>query len=330
MLLPSMLGYLLAVALFLICPWWLMPIAAMLIGIAGNVLFVISHDSAHNSFTPYTWLNALIARICFIPAWHSYTGWIHAHNHVHHGWTNLVPRDYVWAPISKSDYDQLSTLGRAWVRFTRSLPGFAAYYLWDINLRRIFLLQPEVRNPKVRRMWIVDNLLLVACVAGQAWILIQLASKLNPNTSATWIVVWALIVPAIMSNFLIGFTTYLQHTHPLIPWFKNPEEWSFYIGQVRGTTHTHLPYHINSLFHNVMDHTAHHVDPRIPLYNLAPAQQQIEDAYPGDVVQHRFTIRSFQKTLQICQLYDFENHQWLSFSGEPTSSRTISFNWPTS
>ena len=321
----SLLMYLLAASLFLYSPWWLMPLTSLFLGVAGNVLFVIAHDSAHNSFTPKSWLNGIIARCCFLPAWHCYTGWVHAHNHVHHGWTNLRIKDYVWAPITKSEYDQLSPWNQWRVRFHRSVLGFALYYLVEINFKKICMLQPEVRNPRVRRMWMLDNTLLVAGIVGQAWLWISLTRAVSNDVSPLWLLFFAIIVPCIFTNFLIGFTTYLQHTHPSIPWFEDKGEWTFYIGQVRGTTHTHLPYKINSLFHNVMDHTAHHVDPRVPLYHLPEAQQKIEKSHLRHIVQHRFSLHSLNKTLQVCQLYDYANHCWQDFKGNQTSSRTINF-----
>ncbi len=321
----STLIYLFAASLFLLSPWWLMPFTSLLLGVAGNVLFVIAHDSAHNSFTPIGWLNAIIARCCFFPAWHCYSGWIHAHNHVHHGWTNLRTKDYVWAPITKCEYDHLSPWNQWRVRFYRSVLGFAFYYLIEINIKKICMLQPEVRNTKVRRMWMLDNLLLVSAIIVQAWIWVRLADAVSKDVSPVWLLFFAMLVPGIVTNYLVGFTTYLQHTHPSIPWFDNKSEWTFYIGQIRGTTHTHLPFKINSLFHNVMDHTAHHVDPRIPLYHLPEAQQKIEKSYPRHVVQHRFTLHSLHRTLKVCQLYDYSNHCWQDFQGNPTSSRTIHF-----
>lgn len=317
--------YFIAISLFLFSPWWLMPFASLLLGVAGNVLFVVAHDSAHNSLTPIRWLNAIIARSCFVPAWHNYTGWVHAHNHVHHGWTNLRTKDYVWAPITKSEYDQLSPWKQWRVRFYRSALGFALYYLVEINFKKICMLQQEVRKTKVRRMWMLDNVFLTVAIFAQACLWIWLAHVFAKDVSTVWLLTFAMIVPSIFTNYLVGFTTYLQHTHPSIPWFDNKSEWTFYIGQIRGTTHTHLPYKMNSLFHNVMDHTAHHVDPRIPLYYLPEAQQKIEKSYARHVVHHRFTLHSLYKTLQVCQLYDYTNHCWQDFNGNPTSSRTIHF-----
>ena len=54
-----------------------------------GALFIIGHDAAHNSFTPYGWLNRLLGRLVLLPAWHPYTSWAYAHNTLHHGGTNL-------------------------------------------------------------------------------------------------------------------------------------------------------------------------------------------------------------------------------------------------
>lgn len=320
---PTWLLYMLGLLAIIYSPWWLMPLPAMLTSFVIGALFVISHDAAHDAFTPRQWINSIVARVCFLPAWHSYTGWVHAHNHVHHGWTNLRTKDYVWSPMSKSEYDRLSFVDRALVRLYRSSLGYSFYYMYEVLLKKIFILQPEVRNRKVRWLWVLDDLALVGGIVLQSVAIVELSRWMGITTNPAWLILGTVLLPAFLANYWIGFITYLQHTHPLIPWFDNQEDWSFYMGQIKGTTHTQFSYKINSLIHNVMEHTAHHVDPRIPLYHLPVAQKKLEMAYPGDVVEHKFSFRTLLRTLRICQLYDFENHRWLSFSGEPTSSRTV-------
>ena len=46
---------------------------------------------------------------------------------------------------------------------------------------------------------------------------------------------------------------------------------------------------LNRLFHNILEHTAHHVDPRIPLYNLPDVQARLESVYPSDILVERLT-----------------------------------------
>jgi omega-6 fatty acid desaturase (delta-12 desaturase) len=149
------------------------------------------------------------------------------------------------------------------------------------------------------------------------WIARALGVAANP----VLVVIAAQIVPGLIALWLVGFVTYLQHTHPSIPWFQDLDEWTFYTGQVLGTSHTDFARGINRLIHNIMEHTAHHVDPRIPLYHLRRAQERLEDDHPP--VRHNFSWRSFGYVQRTCQTYDFDRHCWLGFDGQQTSSRTV-------
>ena len=299
------------------------PVLAGFTGLFITFLFLQSHDACHDSLTPSRWLNATLGRLLFLPAWHTYSGWVHGHNHVHHGWTNFLPTDYVWGPISKADYDRLSWLGKAYHRLGRWWPGFGLYYGFDILFFKIILLQPEIRGRKRRLIWLADVLIVVLGMVATAGIIVALKWAWQLPASAAWLIYWAQVVPFAVAMWLVGFITYLQHTHPQIAWFKNLDEWSFYNGQVLGTAHIRFPAKINMATHYIMEHTAHHVDPRIPLYYLPPAQADLEAVYHDDVPDQTFTLRSFFYTQRVCQLYDFENHRWLNWQGEPTSSRTF-------
>ena len=70
---------------------------------------------------------------------------------------------------------------------------------------------------------------------------------------------------------------------------------------------------------HIMQHTAHHVDSKIPLYRLTGSQSCLESAYPQDIVVEKWTLATLGKTLARCKLYDYENHRWLNFCGKPTS-----------
>ena len=75
------------------------------------------------------------------------------------------------------------------------------------------------------------------------------------------------------------------------------------------------------MLHNIMEHTAHHVDTRVPLYHLTNAQSAIEHAFGEEnVITEPFTFAGMTRTFQTCQLYSYETHQWLSFDGVPTTA----------
>ena len=133
---------------------------------------------------------------------------------------------------------------------------------------------------------------------------------------------WAVFAP--LTSFLnwlwfMGFVSYIQHTHPDMAWYDREEEWSFYHVQLKSTAHVTFPWFVERLFHNIMDHPAHHIDPTIPLTALPQSQKQLENAYPEHAVVIRWTPRQFLRLTRCCKLYDFERHCWLDFDGRPTT-----------
>ncbi len=77
---------------------------------------------------------------------------------------------------------------------------------------------------------------------------------------------------------------------------------------------------LNALANNILEHTAHHVDPRVPLYNLPEAQDRLEAVYPEEIIVERLTPLYVLRILRTCRLYDYERRQWLDYDGTPTSS----------
>lgn len=320
---PTLLYLATLVAIVAVPYWPLRLLFSLGAGFFTAILFVIGHDACHGAFTNHRWLNNVIGRLALFPSWHPYTGWEHAHNHIHHGWTNLRGRDYAWAPLTKEDYDRLSAFGRFRERFYRSPFGFGAYYMLSVYLRRTLWPNAKFRGKTNMLRLAIDNLLCIGFIVAQAAAMLAAARWLRAEDSPWQLILFGQVLPFLIFNWLIGFLIFLHHTHPGIPWFDNQEEWSFYQGQVRGTAHVMFPGPINWLIQNIMEHTAHHADPRVPLYKLAEAQRSLEDAMPDDVLIHNFSFRSFFYTLRVCQLYDYREHCWVSYEGRTTSSCTM-------
>ena len=307
-----------------VAPWWPLKLIFSLANTFFiGILFVIGHDACHGALAPFAWLNAVLGRIAFMPSWHPYAGWEHAHNHVHHAWTNLRQKDYAWAPLSKDDYDRLPAWRRAMVRFYRTPLGLGAYYFFDVYLGRTIFPSREFRGRMHVPRFVGDCLLVAAFIMVQALFLVFAGRWFGSQSPALESLFFGQWLPFLLWNWLIAFLILLHHTHPRIPWFDDVEEWTFYRGQILGTAHVHFPGPIDWVIHNIMEHTAHHADPRVPLYHLAKAQASLVRAFPEDIVEHKFSWRSFRYTLQTCRLYDYRAHRWTDWSGEPTSSRTI-------
>jgi omega-6 fatty acid desaturase (delta-12 desaturase) len=60
-----------------------------------------------------------------------------------------------------------------------------------------------------------------------------------------------------------------------------------------------------------MEHGAHHLDARIPLYRLKAAQAALAKMVPQTVVDLSFS--TYWRTMRECKLFDFAAQRWVGF-----------------
>ncbi len=209
---------------------------------------------------------------------------------------------------------------RAIERFYRSPFGVGVYYFIEIWWRHMVFPSRDDTAKMPRALSAFDRFSVFAFLLLQGGALISLSTY--ASTSTTTALLAGILLPQALWNWLMGFVVFQHHTHPRVVWFDDPEEWSFFAGQVQGTVHVIFPWPIGPLLHHIMEHTAHHIDPKIPLYNLPSSQRAVYDAYSDHVIQSRFTPSNLLRIMATCQLYDFQHRQWLTFSGTPTTNAT--------
>jgi omega-6 fatty acid desaturase (delta-12 desaturase) len=289
-----------------------------------DMLFLVGHDACHQALTPVAWLNRVVGRLAFLPSLHPYSQWDHGHNSLHHGWTNVRGWDPTFVPFSKADYDRLPPLRRWMERMYRTALGVGCYYLIE-NWGK-FAVYPDLeRLPKVHRtMHTVDRLMVALYLVLQivALVVFGRSDTLGVHSrilADLTLVGFGFVLPFLFWNWSMGFVVYQHHTHPEVPWFGDREQWTFFAAQVGCVVHVELPRPIELFLHNILDHTAHHVDPKIPLYNLPDAQRRLEAAYPEQIKIVPWTFGGFFHTLRTCRLYDYQKHQWLDYDGTPTT-----------
>ena len=100
--------------------------------------------------------------------------------------------------------------------------------------------------------------------------------------------------------------------HPEIRWWKR-REWTKFKGQMDGTTILRSPRALNFFIHWIMVHIPHHVDMRIPMYNLELAAESIKAAFPETVHDKPLRFRDFTSNTRRCKLYDFDAGRWLTY-----------------
>jgi acyl-lipid omega-6 desaturase (Delta-12 desaturase) len=291
-------------------------ICGIIAGFKMASLFVIAHDAAHDSYTSNKLLNLIIGRLAFLPCYHNYSLWLIAHNRQHHQFTNIKAVNS-WFPLSKSEYDSLPIWRRLLERLYRSPLGISLYYLVERWWKNKFYPYKRIVN-KFEPVYWVDFILTLSFLIGQVT-LFGYMGHISTNSSFLISITLGFFVPLFVFSFMVGFSVYQQHTHESVAWFNTKSERDRYAHIQDFTVHVKYPKWYNVISHNVMEHTAHHVDPRIPCYHLAEAQKEINDYLANKMVSFKFSALDFIKTMNKCKLYDYDNHRWLDFNGYPES-----------
>jgi omega-6 fatty acid desaturase (delta-12 desaturase) len=295
-------------------------------GLTAGMMFIVGHDACHGSLTPSSKVNGWLGRAAFLPAWHPFASWEYSHNTLHHGFTNLRGKDPVYCPLTLEEFRALSR-ARQWLeRVSRSWFGMLPLYLvtiwWplEINPRG-----EHRRRIARRRSFVLDRALVGLFIVLETATLIGLqggglrAGTLTIGAAAAR-AGFVVVAPFLSFAWLMGFATFQHHTHQRVIWYADEAEWTFFRSQVEGTVHVVFPRWIELLLHNIMEHTAHHVDTRVPLYRLNDAQRAVEDAFgPERVITERFSFAAVSRVFRECQLYDYAAHRWLTFDGTPTT-----------
>jgi omega-6 fatty acid desaturase (delta-12 desaturase) len=303
--------YVFALAGTLWFPWWPVRLLCSIVaGLAVAILFILAHDACHGSLTSSSRINAVVGRMCFLPALYPFSPWAHGHNHLHHGWTNLKEKDYGWRPFSLAEYRALPVRRRVLERIYRTLPGVALYSIVEIWWTHMMHLTEEDRRSLNHAAARFDRGLVAA------YVLVTLAIVMPFGPAA---VLLSLLFPWLVFQWLFGTLTLQHHTHPRTRWFRTRKEWSFYEGQIANTVHIVFPRIVELVLHNITVHGAHHADPRVPLYSLPAVQSQLERTFGADVIVERWTLSTYRRLLKTCRLYDYDQHRWLDFDGTPTT-----------
>jgi omega-6 fatty acid desaturase (delta-12 desaturase) len=273
------------------------------------MLFVIGHDACHGSFFAQRRLNQIVGRLALLPSLHPFSSWHLGHNQLHHCWTNLKGKDYVWTPLSPIEFARLTKWRKLREKVYRSIIGVGFYYMLEIWWKHMIWPRLDDRGKISHRALYADLTLVWAFFFGGASLLLSYSIKMHSLRS----LFLGAILPQFVWNWLMGFVVFLHHTHPNTRWYANKNEWIRSFAQIENTVHVIFPRPVRFILHNITEHTAHHVDPRIPLYHLVTAQKQLSNGYGTKIVQWKFTLRSVRVIFQQCQLYDYEKHFWLSF-----------------
>ncbi len=312
-------SYIVAIATVLFIPILAIKvIAGILAGAKMANLATLGHDAAHNVLTKSRALNKFLAIVSFTPGLFNYRLWIYDHHNLHHHNTNERHPDS-YTPLTLEEYSALSSWQQFKYRFYRStsLWSFGIYYIVERwSQAKIF---PRSRMPrKVRYDAWPHSVYLV--LYGCAFITFLFYAPLYSETSSLTAIVCGFLIPFYIFQSLFAFTVYVQHTHPKIIWFNKKPNRDDEGRQDYISVQLRFPKSLSWLVHYVYDHTAHHVHIGIPCYRLAAAQQKLNEMIGAKAISEKFSFEWLYQVKKHCKLYNYEHHQWLDFSGRPSSS----------
>jgi acyl-lipid omega-6 desaturase (Delta-12 desaturase) len=281
-------------------------------GFAVAGMFVLGHDAAHGALFESKVLNRVVGTVLMLPSLHVFEAWVFGHNRVHHGYTVREGMDFVWHPITPEQYRSMGFWGRARHRLEWSWVGSGAYYAREVWWNKMMRFTPPARFARaVRRDWwlVVGSAVGVGVGVGVAGLVLHR----NPLI-ALWLVVKVLVVPTVLFMHIIGWTVYVHHINPEIRWWPR-REWNKFRGQVEGTTILRTPRVLNALFFkNIFVHLPHHVDMRIPFYELPRAAAAIKVHFADLIIDRKLRMRDYLATARACKLYDFDTGRWVGYA----------------
>lgn len=277
----------------------------MLAGTAAAFLFVWGHDAAHGALFSSERVAEVLGTVAMLPSLNMYRLWLFGHNKVHHGFTSLSSIDWIWRPLTVEEYRARSRWGRLVYRLERHPVTCALHYLLRVWWPGMVRFRPDPRASRVRGVRTSK-----AISAAYALGLGALAWWLGGPLAAFAVVV----VPFLVFTWFIAFFVYLHHTHPDVPFYDERREWSALDGQLRCSITIRCSWPWERLTHNILVHTPHHVDTRIPFYRLPRAFEDLAAAHGDEITTYRFRWSTVRRIFATCQLYDFDEHRWYRFA----------------
>lgn len=272
----------------------------VLSGLGGWGMFCIAHDCGHGSLSRSGRLNTFIGHLAVLPLLYPFHAWRHAHN-LHHMSTNSLELDKDWRPVSYAVYSGLPLRNRLVYRGIRSIFFWlgSAHLWWESVFRRDFFLKRSMRSDAAR-----SAAIMALAIAAYFPALIYFTG---------WVgLLKFFVAPWLAIHAWFSMTTLMHHTAEDVP-FLARKHWRLNGSRLLLTTDYRYPKWLHFLTHNISLHTAHHVAPVVPYYNLPGAREAIRTAYPGLLREKEFSFRALFRIVTHCHLFDAERGCYESF-----------------
>jgi omega-6 fatty acid desaturase (delta-12 desaturase) len=273
-------------------------VLALAIPTAGFLVrtFVVFHDCTHGSLLPSRrgnrWLGAVLGVFVLVP----FRRWRHDHA-VHHASSGDLQRRGVGdiPMLTVAEYQHRSWHGRLAYRAVRN-----PLVMFGLGPVLVMMIGPRIatraQRPRLRHSVLGTDLALVAVVGAVCWLIGWRA----------FLLVWG---PASLIAGSAGiWFFYVQHQFEAACWLTS-DEWSFFDAALRGSSYLKLPQPLAFFTGNIGVHHVHHLNARIPNYNLQRAHDETSMFRDVPVLTIRDGLRSVR-----LKLWDEQQGRLVSFA----------------
>jgi omega-6 fatty acid desaturase (delta-12 desaturase) len=237
----------------------------LLLGIPAAVFlvrsFIVFHDCTHGSFFASRRANAWLGRSIGLLLYSPFHRWRHDHA-VHHATAGDLDRRGTGDlhTLTVTEYVAMSSKGRLGYRLTRN-----PLIMFGLGPVVAMLIGPRIvangARPRMRRSVLGTDAALAALVA-----------------TLVWVMGWedyllVLLLPALLAGSIGIWLFYVQHQFEDAYW-SDAEEWSFTDAALRGSSYLKLGTVLRFCTGSIGYHHVHHLNARIPNYNLRRAHEQ--------------------------------------------------------
>ena len=221
-------------------------------------VFVVFHDCAHGSLLPSRRANALLGSVLGLFVLSPFRRWRHDHS-VHHATSGDLDRRGVGdiPTLTIEEYRARSPKGRVAYRLIRNplvMFGVGPVFAMIIGPRIV----ARGARPRMRNSVLGTDVALLVLLAAACW---AIGWK-------DFLIVWA---PAALLAGSIGiWLFYVQHQFEHAYW-ESRDNWDYADAALRGSSYLKLPAVLQFFTGNIGLHHVHHLNARIPNYNLQRA-----------------------------------------------------------
>jgi acyl-lipid omega-6 desaturase (Delta-12 desaturase) len=223
--------------------------------------FVVFHDCAHGSLLPSKRANAYVGRFLGLFVLSPFQRWRHDHA-IHHATSGDLERRGVGdiVTFTVAEYRGRGWRGRLAYRVTRNpvvMFGLGPVIAMVVGPR----IATRSQRPRLRRSVLGTDAVLLASIGGLCWLI----------GWENFLLVWA--PPAMLAGSAGIWLFYVQHQFEDAYWQRGAD-WDYANAALRGSSYLKLPKVMQFFTGNIGLHHVHHLNARIPNYNLQRAHDE--------------------------------------------------------